>query len=156
MRETTSGINRPSSSYSGGSEDQDETNTIRHGASVDINQSGPGPRLMTADTLTGDKVVNRNDDDLGTLKEIMLDVVRGRIAYAVLATGGFMGIAEKLFAVPWNALTLDTERKCFILDVDKAVFETAPGFDKDHWPEAPDMTWHNQVHQHYGSRAYWL
>lgn len=155
MRETSSGMNR-GSTYSGGSEYEEDTTTIRHGANVDINQSGPGPRLMTADTLTGDKVTNRNDEDLGTLKEIMLDVVRGRIAYAVLATGGFMGIAEKLFAIPWSALTLDTERKCFILDVDKSVLENAPGFDKDHWPESPDMAWHNQIHQHYGSRAYWL
>lgn len=154
MRETTSGMNRPTRS-SDMPDNLDDVTPIRQGASTDINRSGPGPRLMTASTLTGDKVVNRNDETLGTIDEIMLDVIRGRIAYAVMASGGFMGIAEKLFAIPWSALTLDTERKCFILDASKETFENAPGFDKDHWPDAPDMQWHSQVHQHYSTRPYW-
>ncbi|HWP17982.1 MAG TPA: PRC-barrel domain-containing protein [Burkholderiaceae bacterium] len=125
------------------------------GARIDINTSGPGPRLMTADTLSGDKVVNRQGETLGTIDDIMLDVPRGRIAYAVMSSGGFLGLGDKLFAIPWNALTLDTERKCFVLDADKEFFKNAPGFDKDHWPSEPDMTWHQTMHSAYGSRPYW-
>lgn len=125
------------------------------GARIAINQSGPGPRLMTAATLCGDKVLNHNNETLGTISEIMLDVVRGRVAYAVMASGGFMGVAERLFALPWNALTLDTDRKCFILDADKSAFDNAPGFDKDHWPDSPDERWHQDVHQHYRTQPYW-
>ena len=125
------------------------------GARIDINASGPGPRLMTADTLEGDKVVNRQGDTLGKVTDIMLDVPRGRIAYAVMSSGGFLGMGDKLFAIPWSALTLDTDRKCFVLDADKSLFDSAPGFDKDHWPSDADMGWHQSVHQHYKTRPYW-
>ena len=117
--------------------------------------SGPGPQLMTASTLEGDKVVNRQGEDLGEIDEIMIDVPRGRIAYAVMSSGGFLGIGDKLFAIPWSALTLDTDNKCFILDVDKQRLENAPGFDKDHWPSMADETWAREVHEYYGQRAYW-
>jgi sporulation protein YlmC with PRC-barrel domain len=80
---------------------------------------GPGPRLMGADTLIGEDVYNTRDEDLGDIKEIMLDMNNGKIAYAVLSFGGLMGMGDKLFAVPWSALTLDTENKRFILNVDK-------------------------------------
>lgn len=70
---------------------------------------GPGPRLMGADTLNGNDVYNRADENLGDIKEIMLDVANGKISYAVLSFGSFLGLGGKLFAVPWSALTLDRE-----------------------------------------------
>lgn len=114
---------------------------------------GPGPRLMGADTLLGNNVVNNQDEDLGTIKEIMLDVRAGRISYAVLSYGGLMGIGDKLFAVPWEALTLDTDNKRFTLDVAKDRMEIAPGFDKDSWPNMSDQTWAKDVHAYYGTTA---
>lgn len=119
------------------------------------NTSGPGPRLMTASTLEGDKVVNRQGEDLGEIDEIMLDVPRGRIAYAVMSSGGFLGMGEKLFAIPWSALTLDTDNKCFVLDVDRQRLKDAPGFDKDNWPSMPDTEFDTHVHSYYGTRPYW-
>ena len=91
--------------------------------------NGPGPRLMGADTMMGNDVYNRQDEDLGDIKEIMLDVAAGRISHAVLSYGGLLGMGEKLFAVPWSALTLDTENKRFTLDVSQERLENAPGFD---------------------------
>ena len=64
----------------------------------------------------------------------MLDVPAGRISYAGLSHGGVLGIGEKLFAVPWESLSLDTDNKRFTLDVSKDRLANAPGFDKDHWP----------------------
>lgn len=119
------------------------------------NRSGPGPQVMAADTLEGDKVVNRQGEDLGTVHDIMIDVQRGRVAYAVLSCGGFLGMGDKLFAIPWNALTLDADRHCFVLDADERRFAKAPGFDKDHWPAMADNTWATQVHDFYGVRPYW-
>ncbi len=116
---------------------------------------GPGPRLMTASTLEGDDIVNRQGDKLGELEEIMLDVTTGRIAYAVMGAGGFLGMGDKLFAIPWSALTMDPENHCFILDADKERLQRAPGFDKDHWPSMADMTWATEVHSYYGQRPYW-
>ena len=114
--------------------------------------NGPGPRLMGADTLIGNDVYNRAEEDLGDIKEIMLDTASGNIAYAVLSFGTFLGMGGKLFAVPWSALKLDTINKRFILDIDKKRLENAPGFDKDDWPDMADETWAKQVHSYYGTQ----
>jgi len=119
------------------------------------NTSGPGPEVMAADTLEGDRVVNREGDDLGSIQDIMIDVQRGSVAYAVMSCGGILGIGDKLFAVPWNALTLDADRKCFVLDATKESFERAPGFDKDHWPSMADQQWAGEVHDFYSVHPYW-
>lgn len=116
---------------------------------------GPGPRIMAADTLEGDKVKNRAGEDLGTLEHIMLDVPSGRIAYGVLSFGGFLGMGDKLFAIPWQALELDTEDHAFILDTDVERLKQAPGFDKDHWPTMADEQWATQIHDYYRATPYW-
>ncbi len=85
----------------------------------------------------------------------MLDLESGQIAYAVLSFGGFLGIGDKLFAVPWKALELNSAEREFILDVDKKTLENAPGFDKDNWPDMADETWISNLHAHYGSAPYW-
>jgi len=113
--------------------------------------AGPGPALMGADTLIGDGVVNAAEEDLGDIKEIMLDMQTGQVAYAVLAFGGFLGMGEKLFAVPWQALHLDTVNKRFVLNVDKDRLKGAPGFDKDSWPDMGDMSWASGIHSFYGT-----
>jgi len=113
---------------------------------------GPGPELMGADTLIGNDVVNAKDEDLGDIKEIMLDMRSGKVGYAVLAYGGFLGMGEKLFAVPWNALTLDTEKKRFVLGVEQDRLKDAPGFDKNHWPDMSDQSWAKGIHDFYGTK----
>ena len=117
-------------------------------------QQGPGPMLLGADTLIGNDVYNQQDEDLGDIKEIMLDTRTGRVGYAVLSFGGFLGMGEKLFAVPWNAMTLDSENKRFILNVDKDHLKNAPGFDKDSWPNMADKTWADNIHAYYGTKPY--
>lgn len=119
------------------------------------NFSGPGPQVMAADTLQGDKVINMRGEDIGEIQDIMIDVPRGRVAYAVLSFGGFLGIGDKLFAIPWDALTLDTNRHCFVLDIDKDRLKHAPGFDKDHWPSMADPSWAADVHSFFNRRPYW-
>ena len=118
-------------------------------------KQGPGPELMGANTLNGEDVYNTKDEDLGDIKEIMIDMRSGRIAYAVLSFGGVLGMGDKLFAVPWSALKLDTVNKRFILDIDKKRLEGAPGFDKDAWPRMADPTWGAQVHSYYNAKPYW-
>lgn len=118
------------------------------------NLSGPGPEVMAASTLKGEKVVNLHSENLGEIEDIMLDVPSGRIAYAVLSFGGVMGVGDKLFAIPWDMLTLDTNRKCFVLNIDKEQLKNAPGFDKDHWPSMADPTWTASVHSNYSHTTY--
>ena len=117
--------------------------------------SGPGPEIMAASSFEGETVVNPQGETLGEIEEIMLDVRGGRIAYAVLSVGGLLGIGEKYFAVPWHAITMDTDNKRFILDVDKERLKNAPGFDRDHWPSMADRRWAGDVHTYYGARPYW-
>jgi sporulation protein YlmC with PRC-barrel domain len=114
---------------------------------------GPGPALMGAGTLIGDDVYNRQEEDLGDIKEIMLDMRTGQVAYAVLSFGGILGMGEKLFVVPWQRLTLDTVNKRFILDIEKDRLEDAPGFDKDHWPDMRSERWSSEVDAFYGTSA---
>ena len=111
---------------------------------------GPGPEMMGAHTLVGNDVYNPKDEKLGDIKEIMLDLRNGTVAYAVLSFGGFLGMGEKLFAVPWHALTLDTKNKRFVLNVEKDRLENAPGFDKDNWPNMADQSWAREIHSYYG------
>lgn len=125
-----------------------------YGMYKNYDEKGPGPRLMGADTLIGNDVYNHKDEDLGDIKEIMLDVNNGRIAYAVLSFGGFLGIADKLFAVPWSALQLDTVNKRFLLKADKESLESAPGFAKDDWPDMADPAWQNTIYSYYGTKNY--
>src|SRR5579864_1380597 len=113
------------------------------------------PRVLAADTLTGDKVVNLNKEDLGKIEHLMIDLSSGRVAYAVLSFGGFLGLGDKLFAIPWQALTVDTTEKRLVLNVDKELLKQAPGFDKDRWPDMTDPAWGAEIYTYYGYKPYW-
>ncbi len=111
---------------------------------------GPGPELMGAGTLIGDDVYNTKGEALGDIKEIMLDTMSGTAVYAVVAVGGFLGMGNKLFAIPWKSLKLDETRKRFTLDISKERMQDAPGFDKDHWPDMADDNWNKEIRNFYG------
>ena len=112
-------------------------------------------RVMSASTLNGDAVVNAAGEDLGKIDDIMIDTPTGRVAYAVLSFGGFLGMGDKLFAIPRDRLKLDEDNHRFILNIDKGTLEKAPGFDKDNWPDMGDPSWGSRVYSYYGSRPYW-
>jgi hypothetical protein len=107
-------------------------------------------RLLYASAAIDDRVRNPAGEALGQLKELAIDLDSGRVTYAVLTFGGLLGVGRKLFAIPWQALTLDESRHGFILDVDREMLEGAPGFDGDRWPETPDHEFIEQVYSHYG------
>lgn len=122
-------------------------------SSPNYEHAGPGPRIMAADSLTGDKVVNERGERLGEVTHIMLDITEGTIAYAVLSFGGVFGLGDKLFAVPWRSLALDVENKWFVLNIDRERLAHAPGFDKHHWPSMADPRWVAEVHAYFGPVA---
>jgi sporulation protein YlmC with PRC-barrel domain len=113
------------------------------------------PRTLSATTMIGDKVVNGYGEDLGKIEELMIDLENARVGYAVLSFGGLLGIGDKLFAIPLEALRLDAENHCFVLDIDRERLEQAPGFDKDEWPEADDLGYRREVFAFYGHDPYW-
>lgn len=100
---------------------------------------------LSATTLIGDPVVNPEGEDLGEIKDLMIDVRNGAVAYAVLSFGGFLGLGDKLFAIPWNRLELSEEEKRFYLNVDKEALKDAPSFDKDDWPDMSAPAWREEI-----------
>lgn len=119
-----------------------------HGMYASQSAGSDGPQLMGAHTLQGNPVLNRRGEALTELKDIVLDMHTGRVLFAVMSIGGFMGMGEQLFAVPWSALKIDATRKCFILDVEKDRL-TGHTFEKDHWPDMTDPAWVKQVRDFY-------
>jgi sporulation protein YlmC with PRC-barrel domain len=111
--------------------------------------------VISATTIIGDTVRNAAGEDLGEIEELMIDLDHNQVAYAVVGFGGFLGIGEKLFAVPMSALALDAPNHEFILDVSRETLENAPGFDKDDWPDVADVGWGTSIHAHYGQEPYW-
>ena len=115
-------------------------------------------RVLSATRIIGNKVVNTEGQQLGNIKELMVDLDDGQIAYAVLSFGGFLGVGDKLFAIPLEALTINPQDHTVILDVDKEVLKDAPGFDKDHWPDNAqyEAGWLLDIYEYYGYSPYWM
>lgn len=111
--------------------------------------------ILSATSLIGDDVVNSAGEDLGKVEDFMLDLEHGRIRYTVLSFGGFLGMGDKLFAIPPERLRIDTENHRMVLDMDRERLERAPGFDKDDWPDTGDNVWQTEVYEFYGSTPYW-
>lgn len=100
-------------------------------------------RYLTASSIMKDKVINAQGDKLGDIRDIMLNIRDGNIEYAVIEFGGFLGLGEKLFAIPFRMLKIDTDEHAFVLNVDKETLKNAPGFDKNHWPGTNDHSFKN-------------
>ncbi|MDX1520285.1 MAG: PRC-barrel domain-containing protein [Anaerolineae bacterium] len=113
------------------------------------------PRVLSASSINGDDVKNPQGEHLGHIEDLMVDLNNGRISYAVLSFGGFLGMGDKLFAIPMEALTLDAENKEFILNVSEEKLENAPGFDKDNWPDMADRQFATDIYNYYEFKPYW-
>ncbi|HTA43163.1 MAG TPA: PRC-barrel domain-containing protein [Bryobacteraceae bacterium] len=116
---------------------------------------GGNSRVLAASALAGGQVKNSAGENVGNIEEIMLDLERGCIAYALLLCGGFLGIGDKLFAVPWSTLRIGESGREFILDVDRETLKKAPAFDRRHWPDMADPVFGRKTHKHYGKAPYW-
>lgn len=111
--------------------------------------------MLSGKSVSDLNVINPAYEDLGEIKDIMIDPVTGNIVYAVLTFGGFMGFGEKYFAIPWEAFYLDTnEEHKVILNIPKEKFEDAPGFDKDDWPTVGQWKFVDKIYRHYGFKPY--
>lgn len=112
--------------------------------------------ILSSTTIEGTNVRNLADEKLGEIKDIMLDADSGRIVYAVLSVSeGFLGLDNKYFAIPWQALRFDTGREIALLDISKDRLKDSPGFDKDNWPSAPQREFVDEVHTFYGYQPFY-
>lgn len=105
--------------------------------------------LLSADSIMADPVKNSEGKDLGNIHELMLNPDSGKVDYAVLSFGGFMGLGDKYFAVPWEAIEVDRSNKTLRLDVPKDRLEHMEGFDKDNWPDFANPEFEKSMHKHF-------
>jgi len=105
--------------------------------------------------LKGKKVINAAGENLGQIEEIVTDANTGRILYGVLSFGGFMGMGDKLFAIPWRSLRLADDGKGFVLNVEKDRLKTATGFAKDRWPDFANEQFATTTYMYYDQKPYW-
>ena len=113
------------------------------------------PYVLSSSKICGDQVKNAAGENLGKIEDLMIDLNTGRIAFAVLSFGGFLKMGSKFFAIPWEALKLDSAKKGFVLNVEKSRLENATGFDKDNWPNMADPAFGSTLYSHYGYKPYW-
>ena len=97
--------------------------------------------VVVKKSILGAKVINTAQEDLGKIEDLVIDARNSRVAYAILSFGGVLGLGDKHFAIPWEALTFDLSQKVAVLDMDKDRLKNAPGFDKDDWPDLANQTW---------------
>ena len=104
-----------------------------------INNEGPNTnrplKYLTASSIIGDRVRNKQAEEMGVIKNIMIDITDGSISYFIIEFGGFLGVGTKYFAIPFKLLVIDSTKHEFIFNQPKEVLENAPGFDMDHWPD---------------------
>jgi sporulation protein YlmC with PRC-barrel domain len=111
--------------------------------------------VVYVEDVMGYKVENPQGEKLGKIETLLLDLAEGRILCAVLSFGGFLGMGEKLFPIPLNALSFRADEKRVILNVDKEILKSAPGYDRDSLPNVNDREWASMIYTHYGYDPYW-
>lgn len=118
--------------------------------SFDLSDARDKSDVLKASSLIGKKVQNTEGKKLGTIRDLVIDPENGDIQYAVLDFGGFLGVGDKYFAVPWEALQLTDDHKAVILDVSKKDLKHAPGFDKNNWPDLNSRDYTIVIYEFYG------
>jgi sporulation protein YlmC with PRC-barrel domain len=111
--------------------------------------------LISADRVEGTAIYSVGGDKLGYVQDIMLHKQSGKVAYAVISVGGFLGVGEKYHPIPWSLLTYDTERGGYVLPVEKKRLEEAKTFLAEDLGD-DDTAWRSEVHTHYNAPAYWM
>ncbi len=126
----------------------------------EIGETGSKPaegqriNALTVEKIIGSKVINVKGETLGKIEDLVVDIDTGRIVYAVLDSGGFLGIGSKLFPVPWESLAALPSEGIFFLNQSKEQMEKAPAFDKKNLPNMEDMHWGEGIFKHYGVPGY--
>ena len=120
------------------------------------NKTAEGQRInaFMVEKIIGSKVINVKGETLGKVEDLVVDIDTGRILYAVLESGGFLGLDEKLRPVPWKSLAAIPSEGIFFLNQSKEQMEKAPAFEKKNLPNMADMHWGEGILKHYGVRGY--
>lgn len=107
-------------------------------------------RRHRASKMIGTNVRDQAGERVGSIEDIVLDR-QGNVTYAVVSAGGFLGLGEKLFAVPWKSLSTQPGQDHYVMNVNKDQMRQAQGFDKDNWPDLADTRWQDSNRGFYGT-----
>ena len=132
-----------------------EKATTRAAAARDL-EANETNRLISADKVEGTNVYNMNGDKLGSIENVMIDKLSGRVAYAVMSFGGFLGIGDHHHPLPWSVLTYDVGQGGYVVDLDKKFLEGAPSFRTNERVNWDDEAWGRRVHDYYHVPPYWI
>lgn len=108
--------------------------------------------VVSSDDVIGVSVENPQGEGLGTIEALMLDKLSGQVNYVVLSYGGFLGMGDKLFALPWSIFSYDQKRDSFVINMSEERLKNSPGFDKNHWPDMSSREWTSSIDSYYGTR----
>ena len=111
--------------------------------------------LIPSDKVEGTAVYDRGGEKLGSIHSVMIDKISGKVAYAVMSFGGFLGMGDSYHPLPWHVLTYDTGQGGYVVDLDRNKLEGAPTYGTSETPNWSDRRWGQQVHDYYGARPYW-
>jgi hypothetical protein len=106
-------------------------------------------RLIASDKVEGTAVYNRQGEKLGSVHHFMVDKRSGQAEYAVLSFGGLFGVGSHRYPLPWNALTYDTDKRGYVVDLNKETLEKAPRYEEGDEP-AYDRDYGRRVYDYYG------
>lgn len=113
-------------------------------------------RLIAADKVEGTKVFNAKGESLGTIENLLIDKATGKVAYAILSFGGFLGIGDRHHPLPWGTLRYDTEMGGYVVNLDKQALEKAPSYKTGEIFNFEDEAWGRDIHTYYKIPPYWL
>lgn len=113
-------------------------------------------RLISADKVQGTTVYNHAGEKLGTVEKVMIDKPTGKVAYALMSFGGFLGIGDNHHPLPWDMLTYDTDQDGYVVNLDKETLEGAPTVERGQRVDWADEAWGRGIHDYYGVRPYWM
>ena len=112
-------------------------------------------RLIAAEQVAGTSVYNTQGEKLGSVDDLMIDKISGRVAYAVLSFGGFLGMGNRHHPLPWSTLHYDRGIGGFVVNLDRDVLEGAPAYAEGEAPQWEDRQWGQRLHDYYKAQPYW-
>jgi sporulation protein YlmC with PRC-barrel domain len=113
-------------------------------------------QVTRATDLRGTQVVNHRNEQLGDIRDVVVDIENGRVVYLVFGAGGFLGLGERYFAIPPRAFRISHQNDWeLILPIDQRQIAQAPGFDRDNWPIMANPRWAEEAYRFYGQQPHW-
>jgi hypothetical protein len=112
--------------------------------------------LISGDKVSGTKVYNTAGESIGEIRDLMIDKTSGKVAYAVMSFGGFLGMGEKYHPLPWALLKYDTSREGYVVNLSKTQLEGGPAYDRDSDPEWGNRVYETKLHTYYATDPYWI